>query len=267
MRFDEFYILEADSETGEFSSAHDFLKHHYTGFIKQSHYDDMKFDMDIKKTPIVVGKMKIKSGEQIEFRQTGEKLKYTKTDKDGNPIRDTHNKVFYRSDEENIKDKLPLTDTTIYVFNSKDENIGYASDEFGADGVWIRPDYQRFGIGTELLSLFRKQFNDNTRKIGQMTPAGIKMTKSYWRKKTGTPKPDVNKIIEKFKSFLKTYDDSDDSKDDREINDQTPEYLRALIRFEYTISPDEKDELGEYFYPSNYKPIISVKDFYNKYKP
>lgn len=270
MKFNSFYFNEDEWEdkVKSYKSAEDFVKSQYTGFISSDAYEDMRFDMDIKKVPNLIKTIETKSGEKIEFRKTGEKLKYTKIDKEGNIVRDSKGLAMMMSDDEIKERGLPIESTTIYAFNSKGEEVGYASDEFGADGVWVKPEYQKQGIGTELLHEFRKQFkNRPNRKIGQMTPAGMNMTRSYWRKLTGKEKPDINMILNKYKEFLKNYDDTDDSKDeDYDIKDSTPEYMKALIRFEYTISPDEKTELNQYFYPGDFKQEISPKDFYEKYK-
>lgn len=49
------------------------------------------------------------------------------------------------------------------------------------DGVWVDPRYQKLGIGTYLLHLFRRQFA-NDRQIGDMTELGEKMVRRYHRK-------------------------------------------------------------------------------------
>ena len=74
---------------------------------------------------------------------------------------------------------LPMFETTVVAYHN-DQPIGHASDEWGADGVWVEGNYQKLGIGTHLLFLFRQQFKSK-RKIGQMTPTGQYMTRSYYR--------------------------------------------------------------------------------------
>ena len=81
-----------------------------------------------------------------------------------------------------IAKNLPLTSTTILAFNEKERNVGIASDEFGADGIWIKSNYQKRGIGVVLLETFRSQFPE-TRKIGQMTEVGVRLVRSYFRSK------------------------------------------------------------------------------------
>ena len=49
------------------------------------------------------------------------------------------------------------------------------------DGVWVDKQYQQMGIGTFLLYLFRKQFDEH-RKIGEMSPLGEKMSRKLHKK-------------------------------------------------------------------------------------
>lgn len=77
--------------------------------------------------------------------------------------------------------------TRIVVFIG-DKAIGVAAEHYSLDsldqsqdGIWVEPKYQRMGIGTYLLWLFRKQF-DADRKIGMMTDLGEKMTRKYFDK-------------------------------------------------------------------------------------
>lgn len=271
MNFQKYYFIE-DEDLAKFAkkfqTAQDFLRSQYTGFIQQSVYDNMSFTQKIEKTPELLRKFNAKNGEVIEFRKTGEKLKYVKWDKE-KMVRDEKGLALYMSDDEVLKKGYPTEDTTIYAFNSKGENVGYASDEFGVDGVWVKPEYQRQCIGTELLIELKKQFKHQPdRKIGQMTPAGMEMAKSFYRKLTGVKKPDVKNVLVKFKEFLKTYDDNDTSHDKpNDIRPETSEPTRSLIRFEKTINNDERFELDNYFMPTDYsKPKETLEDFYERNK-
>ena len=81
-----------------------------------------------------------------------------------------------------MKEKnLNIYNTSIVAFNEKEESVGLASDEFGADGIWVNKDYQRRGIGVELLKYFREQFPED-RKIGQMTSQGMDLVSAYFHK-------------------------------------------------------------------------------------
>lgn len=87
----------------------------------------------------------------------------------------------YLNEEEMKNKKLNLYNTSVVAFNEKEESVGLASDEFGADGIWVNESYQRRGIGTELLKYFREQFPED-RKIGQMTSQGMELVSSYFHK-------------------------------------------------------------------------------------
>jgi len=272
MNFNKYYFIEDEEQLKKQASSHktaqDFLKSQNTGFIRSGAYDNMQFRQDIKKTPKLIKTIESKNGEKIEFRQTGEKLMYVKHDDKGELVRDQRGLAVMMSDDEIKKEGLNTEHTTVYAFNSKGNNIGYASDEFGSDGVWVKPEYQKQGIGTELLITFKKQFtNDHKRKIGQMTSAGMNMTRSYWRKLTGNQKPELKNILKQFEDFVKKYDDNKKYPEDiKNIRPETPEYMRAYTRFTYSINADEKTVLEQYFYPDNFNPEITLKDFYERYK-
>jgi hypothetical protein len=163
-----------------------FLQYHYTGFIPQHVYETYKTKQGIsfigtyEEYPLLV-KSKNYNGEIIEFRKKDRKLQYVKTDANDDIVRDEQGLAIMMSDEEMQQKNLPLTDTTMTAFNSNKEPIGFASNEFGADGIWVVEEYQKKGIGADLLYEFRKQFRHG-RKIGQMTNQGISLTKSYHKK-------------------------------------------------------------------------------------
>jgi GNAT superfamily N-acetyltransferase len=167
-------------------SPDNFANYHYTGSIPENAYrnyekkENISFLGAYEKHPKLVKKEKYEN-EIIEFRSKNEPLRYVKTDENDETIRDEQGLATYLSLEEMQQKKLPLTDTTIVAFNQNKEPIGWASNEFGADGVWVVKDYQSKGIGTDLLYEFRKQF-PSKRKIGQMTNAGINMTRKYHKK-------------------------------------------------------------------------------------
>lgn len=167
-----------------------FIDYHRTGGISDSAYDmyEDKKGVQWLGTPeeySISVKKKNYKGEEIEFRKKDEKLRYTqKKDPDdeySDFLRDENNKLIDMPEEKIIEKGLPLYDTSITAFNNKGEPIGWASDEFGADGVWIIKEYQGKGIGTDLLYEFRKQFKPG-RRIGQMTSSGQSMTKAYHKK-------------------------------------------------------------------------------------
>ena len=164
----------------------EFVDYHRTGDIDPEAYNDRTID-DISwlgpknKYPILV-KTGRYGNEIIEFRKENRKLRYVKKEPDGfNHMRDKDGELIYMTDEEILSKGAKLYDTTIVAFNEKDQPVGFASDEWGADGVWVVQKYQKKGIGTDLLYEFRKQFSPE-RRMGQMTPAGIDLVKSYHRK-------------------------------------------------------------------------------------
>lgn len=116
----------------------------------------------------------------ITFRQTGEKLQYVAHDEKGDILRDGKGEAVMMSDEEIRQKGLPEKDTTVYAFDGP-HCVGYASNEFGAVGIFVEKNYQRQGIGKELLRLYMKQWKKQPR-IGQMTQAGENLVRSYYRK-------------------------------------------------------------------------------------
>ena len=165
----------------------EFVDYHRTGYIAPDSYDSYKtpkgMDWIKKEKHPVLHSIKQFGDKTIEFRQSGEKLKYTQYDPNAEweyeHLRDSNGELIYMTDEQMIEKGYPLYDTSIAAFDG-DVAIGFVSNEFGTDGVWVVDDYQGLGIGTYLLSEHRKYFSSD-RKIGQMTPAGEKMTRSYYR--------------------------------------------------------------------------------------
>jgi GNAT superfamily N-acetyltransferase len=163
-----------------------FVDYHRTGTIDDEAYtsqddpDSISWRDKIEEYPILI-KTETYDGEEIEFRANGEELKYVKKDNNDEIMRDEKGNPFYLSGEEMKEKGLKLTDPGITAFNSKGKTVGYVSDEWGTDGVWVRREYQGKGIGTDLLYEFKKQFKPD-RRIGQMTSSGVAMTKSYHKK-------------------------------------------------------------------------------------
>lgn len=139
-----------NKEPIKFKTEKEFVDYHVTGGISSSAYErygkrgGLDFFGTVESNPVLL-KTQDFGGEKIEFRKTRDE------------------------------------DQGIAAFNSKGEVIGGASNEFGADGIWIVDDYQKRGIGTELLYEFRKQFKPE-RKIGQVTPSGYNMVRAYYRR-------------------------------------------------------------------------------------
>jgi GNAT superfamily N-acetyltransferase len=156
---------------------------HYTGAISEDAYENYKKPGGLswlggkEKYPILLLE---KDG--IEYRQSGEKLKYTYYDYEtGEHRRDSKGGLIYKPDEELIAEGTPLYDTGIIAF-AGESPIGLASNEFGAVGIWVEEEYQHKGIGVTLLDEHMKQRKAST-KIGQMTSSGKNMTRSWLRGK------------------------------------------------------------------------------------
>jgi 8-oxo-dGTP pyrophosphatase MutT (NUDIX family)/GNAT superfamily N-acetyltransferase len=165
----------------EKSDEEKFVSHHNTGHISSESYKDINLDwIKPEKYQVHHSSMTTSAGHHIEFRQSGEPLKYVKTNHEGEIERGTDGNANYLSDQEIQQKGLPAKSTHIVAFHDN-KPIGHASDEFGTDGVWVKPEYQKQGIGTELLHHFRSQFK-NRGKMGQMTDAGRNLTGSYYRK-------------------------------------------------------------------------------------
>ena len=167
-----------------------FMDYHNTGGIEESAYKQYGTKEGVswlgkpEKYPKLI-KRKDYQGEEIEFRNKEEKLQYTQNDP-ADPtgfdhLRDEQGELIYMSDEQMEEKGVPLYETSITAFNSTGEPIGWVSNEFGADGVWVIKEYQGKGIGTDLLYEFRKQFKSE-RRIGQMTGSGQNMTRAYHKK-------------------------------------------------------------------------------------
>lgn len=137
----------------DFPTSKDFLRYHKTGTIRSSAYEQYRTIEGIKwlggkdDYPILIRSMMV-DGEEIELRSSSEDPKY-----------------FYK----------------IVAFNELGQPIGWVSDEFGSDGIWVVDDYQNKGIGLELLYEFRKYY-PSTRKMGQMTHTGTKLVESYYQR-------------------------------------------------------------------------------------
>lgn len=161
-----------------------FIEYHKTGYIRPNAYEDAVRDMawlKKKEHPLVCRKVRLKGNEEVELCKSGEKLKYVKHDLKGEIVRDKKGDALYLSIAEMKKKKLPLHDTSVVAFNKKGEAVGYSSNEWGADGIWVAKPYQRRGLGYELLKEFRTSFRPE-RQMGQMTPAGEMLARKYYRK-------------------------------------------------------------------------------------
>lgn len=170
-------------------SKEDFLKHHNTGFIPSHVYKDYEKEGGLSwlgsknKYPVLLTSKQY-GPYLIEFRQSGEKVQYTKINDEGDIVRDEEGWATYFSPEEMKQMNLRDTDSTIVAF-FEDKPIGFASNEFGSIGVWVEGKYQKLGIGSDLLVMYMEdnpKFLHGKSKIGQMTNAGTNMTLAAYDK-------------------------------------------------------------------------------------
>lgn len=168
-----------------------FFKHHYTGFIGSNAYVQYEKPGGLawlghpSKYPLLLA-TKQHGPFKVEYRQNGEKNQYVKTDPndDLKHVRDEHGELVFMTDAEIRAENLPVYDTLIVAFVGE-KPVGHASNEFGAVGVWVEKEFQRVGIGSDLMILHLKQRPSvlfGKGKIGQMTDAGIAMTKKAYDK-------------------------------------------------------------------------------------
>ena len=173
-----------------------FMKHHYTGYIPSDAYKEyrkeggLKWLGDKSRWPVLLD-----TGDygpfHVEFRQRDEKNEYVAQDENGNIKRDDKGIAIMMTAADQRAANLPMRDTSIAAFVDN-KPIGLASNEFGSVGVWVEYPYQKQGIGVALLEKHIEQRPDvesGRNKIGQMTDAGINMTKKYYdrmAKKHGT---------------------------------------------------------------------------------
>lgn len=181
----------------DFPTEEEFLEYHRTGFIAPEAYAEYEEPGGLRwlgrghnesrdpmaAYPILLFRRRYGSHE-AEFRQSGEKLEYTKQDAEGWPVYGPDGRALMLSDEEIHTMGLPKTDLTIVAFIDG-ESIGFASDEWGAVGVWVERPYQGLGIGTDLLVEYLRRHPRFKGKLGQMTSAGMRLAKAVFRKMRG----------------------------------------------------------------------------------
>jgi hypothetical protein len=195
----ESFVKEIMPEYAKYDNEKEFLKYHYTGHIPQHAYDDYATVdglswLKIDRYQTLLGTMNV-DGERLEFRKSNEKIKYTKIDNNGEVMRDSQGLALMMSDEEIAAKGYHIYETTIVVFNEAKQAVGLASDEWGADGIWVVNAYAKKGVGRVLLRELRKQFKSK-RKIGQMTDAGQNMSLAYYR----DMESDANKLRDIWRS-------------------------------------------------------------------
>tara|TARA_Y100000034_G_scaffold115046_1_gene151816 strand:+ start:1818 stop:2384 length:567 start_codon:yes stop_codon:yes gene_type:complete len=162
----------------------EFINYHRKGYIDPEAYQNYRTregiawlgDRDSK--PVLHSKKDF-GNMPIEFRQSGEKNKYVKVDDEDEIVRDEEGMVTYLTDEEVIAKGKSLYDESIVAYDDQGP-VGWVANEWGVPGVWVIDEMQGRGIGTYLLSQWMKGKPEDQR-LGQMTPAGENMSRSYYR--------------------------------------------------------------------------------------
>lgn len=163
-----------------------FLAHHVTGSISSDAYQNMMAEGGmsfIKKDnfPKLLNMLSV-NGRNVEMRIEREPTRHVKSNSDGDIARDDNGKAILMTDEEARQKGLSLFSITVGAFDG-DQPVGYAGDEWGATGVYVKEKYQRSGLGLELLDAFMRESGrlQSGRKLGQMTNAG-RNTAAAWHK-------------------------------------------------------------------------------------
>jgi len=173
-------------ELKDFTSIEDFMQYHQTGSIPFGAYEQYRTLEGIswlgtkERYPTLLSMMKV-NGELIEIRAEVSEARYVKHDKDRNIVRDERGDAIMLTPEEAAAKGLCSHQFSIAAFNERGQPVGWASDEFGTDGIWVAEEYQNKGIGSELLYTFRR-FYPPKRRMGQMTYSGCKLAEAYYRR-------------------------------------------------------------------------------------
>lgn len=167
------------------ASEDDFVKYHVTGHIASDAYERYEAgDMDYIKRerfnePIETLTI---NGETVDVRLEKEEAKYVKLDADDNIVRDERGLAKFLNDEEMRAKRLSPYSYTVGAFVGE-KAVGYSGDEFGATGVYVARAYQRHGLGITLLKTYLEKSGRlaTGRRLGQMTPAGVTLTRALHR--------------------------------------------------------------------------------------
>ena len=245
-------IIETDKE--------DFLRHHYTGYISPSAYAKYEKEGGLSWLGNKNKYLKLIATQQhgpytVEYRQTGEKNQYVTMDDKSDIIRDERGMALMMSDEEIKRRNLPVYDTLVVAFVGN-KPVGFASNEFGAVGVWVEKPYQKLGIGSDL-GVFhiqqRQHILKGTSKLGQMTDAGVALTKKIYDKMEKIHGKDWFERLKKepLKENINsmsdiTMNDIDKKLQNRYLNRNIASVLSTLEMFYYDKNPEHKKWVEDY---------------------
>jgi len=191
------YRLAIKDEEAWLHTPEEFLQHHYTGYIDSDAYQgyrkpeglerfvykdaypfehgeyqgrDRTYQIRRYERPKQIAKwgpakVKLYSGEVVDTEDI---------------MRDEKGNAIYLTPEEMDEQGYDRFSYGLAAFDG-DTPVGFASNEYGSTGVWVVDDHQKQGLGTHLLSEFRK-LNPKLKNLGQMTSSGRALTKAYHRK-------------------------------------------------------------------------------------
>jgi GNAT superfamily N-acetyltransferase len=161
----------------------EFMQHHYTGSIRSDAYRNYGTREGLSwvkpETYPQVVERKNFGGVPVEIRRDNHKIRYVSHDENEEIKRGPDGLALYLTDDEAKAKGYALEDGGYAAFVDG-QAVGFASNEWGAAGVWVVEDMQRKGLGTHLLRLLMKE-HPGIKRIGQMTSAGWNMTEAYHR--------------------------------------------------------------------------------------
>jgi GNAT superfamily N-acetyltransferase len=135
----------------------------------------------VEKCPLVLQTIETPRG-PIDFRQTGERLRYCRIDDAGEIVRNFNGDPLYWTDLELLQRNAALFDQSIIAFDG-DRAIGLVSNEWGVPGVWVEREYQRNGIGLALLTAYHRA--RPIKSLGQATWPGRCLARAFLRAEFG----------------------------------------------------------------------------------
>jgi GNAT superfamily N-acetyltransferase len=173
----------------------EFIDHHKTGHIPDSAYKGYKTSEGLEyitydNFPIPYAEIDLR-GKHYEIRRDDRPRRYVKWEKKKFKFGDQEwedddiaydpvtGDALYLTDEEALAQGLPIRSFDLAAFYDG-KPVGFASDEWGATGIWVVDEHQGNGLGTYLIRELRRN-NPHLKRIGQMTNAGEKMTRAYHR--------------------------------------------------------------------------------------
>ena len=132
-------------------------KYHAPGEIKTQTVESLSWMGEPKESDVKIGERDF-GDTTVSFYRGTDRNKYTKTNEDGDIVRDPETGLAtYLSEEEMLGRGLPLFGTTVRAYDGATP-IGSVADEWGATLVQVAEEHQKKGIGKFLSKIWRKAF-------------------------------------------------------------------------------------------------------------